>query len=345
MNTNPFACCRHSESGQLQSSSHKKRRVVPAGEGARTIATRQLIRSGHSSNGINCICEVGPWVVSGCADSTFKVWDPRDQWSCAQTVHAHDGDVCTMIQCEILGSWLLVTGAADGMVKVWDVASWTCVQTLLAQTEYSDSGEEPRDRDVSALLWHQDQLISCGDDNMIRVWNTVSWQCDHVAHTEHTGGINSLVRLDEELVCTGGGTDDGTIRVWRAENWSCVGVIRGHADAVQCLLVWGGKLLSASDDHTIKLWEMGGGGEHTELLCRCKRTLQQHGDGIYSIVMCGERLVSCSADRSVREWNTKTWKCTNVMEMHTDAVTALLCMKDESTCISAGYDGNICVMY
>ena len=53
--------------------------------------------------------------------------------------------------------------------------------------------------------------------------------------------------------------------------------------------MWGGKLLSGSNDNTIKVWGTGEGSE-------CEQTLDGHTGGVNSITALGDKLVSGSYD-------------------------------------------------
>jgi WD40 repeat protein len=50
------------------------------------------------------------------------------------------------------------------------------------------------------------------------------------------------------------GSDDRTIKVWRTDTWTCERTLEGHTAAVAALVVHGDKLISGSWDQTIKVW-------------------------------------------------------------------------------------------
>jgi hypothetical protein len=61
-------------------------------------------------------------------------------------------------------------------------------------------------------------------------------------------------------------------------------VLEGHTGGVECLVVHGDKLLSASEDYTIKVW-------NTETWT-CERTLEGHTNGVSALVVHGDKLLS-----------------------------------------------------
>jgi WD40 repeat protein len=126
------------------------------------------------------------------------------------------------------------------------------------------------------------------------------------------------------------GDDDGTVRVFDPSTWECVDVLRGHTNGVWRLLVWQGKLITASFNDTIKVWSTGATPR------QCEHTLQGHTDVVRSLAVCGDKLVSGSEDKSIRVWSTETWACERVLQEghHTGDVEALLCARDEESLIS-----------
>lgn len=75
-------------------------------------------KGGHTA-ATYCMEMVGPFLVSGDASGTIKVWD-SSSGSCTQTLDAaHAGIVCTILP---YGNNIL-TGSADGTMKVWALCS------------------------------------------------------------------------------------------------------------------------------------------------------------------------------------------------------------------------------
>jgi WD40 repeat protein len=48
------------------------------------------------------------------------------------------------------------------------------------------------------------------------------------------------------------GSDDWTIKVWSTDTWTCERTLEGHDGKVYSLVVHGDKLISGSSDQTIK---------------------------------------------------------------------------------------------
>jgi hypothetical protein len=128
------------------------------------------------------------------------------------------------------------------------------------------------------------------------------------------------------------GSDDNTIKVRNLDTWACERTLEGQNSAVCALVVHGDKLLSGSYDCTIKVWS-------TETWA-CQRTLRGHDDTLESLVVHGGKLISGSCDNTLKVWSTDTWACERTLEGHNgDEVTSLVMHGDRL--ISASTDCTI----
>ncbi|KAJ3119874.1 SCF ubiquitin ligase complex subunit cdc4 [Nowakowskiella sp. JEL0407] len=90
----------------------------------------------------------------------------------------------------------------------------------------------------------------------------------------------------------------------------------GHDQfVVTCLHFDSEKIVSGSDDQTIKIWNLHG---------RCITTLAGHDGGVWALAMHQNLLVSGSTDRTVRVWDWQKGKCGYVFEGHTSTVRCML---------------------
>ncbi|XP_049885240.1 F-box/WD repeat-containing protein 7 isoform X2 [Pectinophora gossypiella] len=93
-------------------------------------------------------------------------------------------------------------------------------------------------------------------------------------------------------------------------------VMRGHDDhVITCLQFYGNRILSGSDDTTLKVWSAVTG--------KCLRTLVGHSGGVWSSQMVGDLVISGSTDRTLRVWNAKTGQCLKVLAGHTSTVRCM----------------------
>ena len=93
------------------------------------------------------------------------------------------------------------------------------------------------------------------------------------------------------------------------------------SSVVTCLLLSQGRIISASDDHSIHVYSPVTG----ELL----QSLDGHDGGVWALAATKDTLVSGSTDRTVRIWNLATGRCTHVFAGHTSTVRCLAIVKPE----------------
>jgi hypothetical protein len=111
-------------------------------------------------------------------------------------------------------------------------------------------------------------------------------------------------------------SNDRTIKVWSTDSWACERTLEGHDDWVGSLVMHGDKLISGSRDNTIKVWSTD--------TWACERTLEGHAGWVPSLVMHGDKLISGSSDDTIKVWSTDTWACERTLEGHNDWVRSLV---------------------
>lgn len=94
----------------------------------------------------------------------------------------------------------------------------------------------------------------------------------------------------------------------------------GHS-VVTCLIFSHGRIISASDDHSIHVYSPVTG----DLMM----SLDGHEGGVWALAASKDILVSGSTDRTVRIWDLSTGRCTHVFGGHTSTVRCLAIVKPE----------------
>ncbi|CRG92733.1 putative WD repeat-containing protein alr3466 [Talaromyces islandicus] len=121
-------------------------------------------------------------------------------------------------------------------------------------------------------------------------------------------------------------------------DWSqCLQTLEGHSGGVNSVAFTSdGKMLaSASDDNTIRLWDITTG--------QCMQILEGHSDSVNSVTFISDRkmLVSTSYDKTICLWDTTTGQCMQTLEGHSDRVNSVAFTSDGKMLASASNDKTI----
>ncbi len=131
------------------------------------------------------------------------------------------------------------------------------------------------------------------------------------------------------------GSDDHRIRVWDVATGRCEGTLAGHTGTVRCLAVSGDRLVSGSGDKTAKVWRMEGAVS----TWRCERTLSGHGDKVNCVATWGGKVASGSSDTTIQVWDAGAGTHELTLEGHAGPVFALVAC--EQRLISSSMDKTV----
>lgn len=198
-----------------------------------------------------------PYMVTGSADATLKVWKMTlgtHQFELLETLDAHEAPIL-----KVTGTThTLFSGSADGKLCVWNDNSFTSKPSYTLHQSL-ETGQRPitaleTDGKVSYL-----QLFSGGNDGSIKVWKKKNGKLESYQVLEgHEKEITSL-KYDSSSRLLFSASADRCIRIWNCVNgkFFCESLISdAHSDKVTDILPFqkGKILVSTSVDGSIKLW-------------------------------------------------------------------------------------------
>lgn len=124
------------------------------------------------------------------------------------------------------------------------------------------------------------------------------------------------------------GSDDNTLKVWSAMTGKCLKTLTGHTGGVWSSQMAGTTIISGSTDRTLKVWNADSG--------HCIHTLYGHTSTVRCMHLHGNKVVSGSRDATLRVWQVDTGECLHVLVGHLAAVRCV--QYDGKLVVSGAYD-------
>ncbi|KAF2820482.1 sulfur metabolite repression control protein-like protein SconB [Ophiobolus disseminans] len=166
------------------------------------------------------------------------------------------------VMCLQFDNEILITGSYDATVKVWDIKTGEVLRTLRGHTQ-----------GIRCLQFDESKLITGSLDHSIKVWNWRTGQLIKTLHV-HEDGVIALHMADKLLAS---GSSDNSIMVHDFKKLNRIR-LQGHTDWVNCVKLDPASrtLLSASDDMTVKLWDLD---NH-----KCLKTFEGHAGQVQQVL-------------------------------------------------------------
>ena len=267
--------------------------------------------------------------VSSSKDLTLRVW--RLDGQCILTMKGHTATITEVLQ---LTDFKLVTASNDGTLRVWSLCTGECEQIL--------KGHAGR---VKCVIRVGDRVVSGGEGTQILIWNMLSnLDCEHFIEHDEVGGICALAVLTGDRFVAGG--HSGLICEWRIDG-TCQSRTYTHSEAVWAIERFSdGRLMSASEDQTIRIWEPLVQGATTAGYVQVN-VINLEDDRLDVTLSCvtklsGQRIALGTLEGSIEIWDLSVQparKC-HVLNGHNKMVHMLLSLQDGRT-LSASRDNTL----
>jgi hypothetical protein len=216
-----------------------------------------------------------------------------------------------------------LSGSYDNTLKLWDIATGSCLKTFLGHSN-----------GVTSVAFSPDgnTALSGSRDNTLKLWDISTGQCLKTL-SGHYSFIHSVAFSPDGKTALSGSYDK-TLRLWDIATGTCLKTLSGHSDAVNSVAFSpdGKTALSGSSDNTLKLWDVATG--------QCLKTLSGHSRNVQSVAFSpdGKTALSGSADNTLKLWDITTAQCLKTLSGHSRAVYPLAFSPDGKIALSGSDD-------
>jgi WD40 repeat protein len=295
---------------------------------------RHVLEHPFRVNGVAWV-DGGRRLATASGDGVVRVWNATDGRG-DERLLGHAAPAWSIASAGTSG-WV-VTGGADGTVRLWDVdrrvgpvmpcgdkvlavacsPDGTAIATALATSTVRlwdartlEAGPVLRKAvgRVNDVRFTADSATVIGgcDDGSVQIWDRATGRRREwiKPHDRRVYAID--VSRDGRLIATA--SEDGTARVWSLAEGAAVGEPRRHGRRVLGVAIApaGDLLATAGDDRTARLWRMPDGPEVGRLA--------QHEGPVNWVAFSadGRMLVTACSDAAVRAWNVADGSLISVM--------------------------------
>jgi len=235
----------------------------------------------------------------------------------------------------------IISGGTDGVLRLWDAEAGKQLRTLSGHSRLLRSvGFSPDGR----------RIISGGDD-ALRLWDAQTGKAVKVMYGQATRAAFSP---DGRRIVSS--SEDQTLKLWNADSSDQAGMLgqppllrdiltaaaswipgkelrtfKGHTGGVTCVTFApdGRRILSASDDGTMRIWDAQTGGELQRLRGDANIVLSA------AFSLDGRRIVSGGTDGAVKVWDAETTQLLGTFRGHSGFVAWVAFSPDGHRILSA----------
>uniref|UniRef100_A0A8C1TFH6 Kinesin family member 21A n=1 Tax=Cyprinus carpio TaxID=7962 RepID=A0A8C1TFH6_CYPCA len=184
--------------------------------------------------------------------NTVRMWDLRRFVSTGKLT-GHLGPVmCLTVDQMGKGQDVVITGSKDHTVKMFDVVEGA--QGSISPTHHFDPSHQDG---LEALAIHGDSLFTAARDSCIKKWDLTRKQLLEQVEQAHSDLLSSLAVVPGSSAVMSG-CKSGLLKFWHTDTLRALGEIRGHDSSVNSICTNSSQLFTASDDRTVKIWQVKG---------------------------------------------------------------------------------------
>ena len=242
-------------------------------------------------------------------------------------LQTHEVEYGTNMSSLIIVGDEIIGGAFDPRVRFFDLETCASKRFLEGRMRSTVS---------SVAVDDKGRLFSDDHEGGICVWDLKSGTPVHTLLGHERGKAINALAFECGRLFSGA---DTTIKMWDVDKLECLRTFAGHAQGISAIAVANGKLVSASFDRTVRVWDLETGvclyviPEQKYSFCvsngilftangdnaigvrdletgHLLKTLQGHNGAILAFAVAEGKLFSASEDQTVKVWDVETGQCT-----------------------------------
>lgn len=262
----------------------------------------------------------GIHLASGSSDKTIKIWNLGTN-KCEGNLIGHKHPVM-VVAYDDTGE-TIISSSNDGTIKIWDRMTKQCVKTLIGHNNW-----------VRAMAFcpKRGMIASGSDDLSIKLWDHSSGEC----LTTLTAYINPMWCVTTDRNAQFASCSNGLIFLWDSQNPYLLKELKGHSNRIWCVEMSqdGRRLISASDDQTVRQWDIKTG--------ECINKFTNHKKRVWSVDynFNGELIASAGEDQ-IYIWDANTGGYVNGFSENKDCLRKVKFHPSMNYLASSGEDAVI----
>jgi WD40 repeat protein len=307
-----------------------------------------------------CFSPDGQLIASASADRTIRLWSREgEEIKIAPMEHQ---DRVNSISFSPDGK-IIVSSSDDHTIKLWDInrdlSEGISVSLRKTFFKHALDHQDGHSGSVNSAIFSppnirygiEDQIIaSASDDETIKLWS-LDGKC--LATLKGHQGIVRWATFSQNGQLLASASDDYTVKIWGIDytlftnsdgktdckiNGTLLTTFKGHHDwvwDVNFSFISDSKLLaSASDDNSIKLWNLD---------VQFPQNMQAHQEKVWAVSFSSDSqfLATASSDKTVKIWNLEEKKLLKTLDEHTDWVWTVNFSPDGKFLASGGGDKSL----
>ncbi len=234
----------------------------------------------------------GTQVVSTSFDNTTRIWNIKTK-KAIHILRGHKGRTVSATFSK--DGKFVVSASADSTVRIWNTTTGDCTDSLKLKSAANAAIFDPCGKYIVTGTAKMDNTVQIWEVSNGKFGNCITTLRDH-----HISVTNISFSPNGRLFASASASSENAIIIWDiTKKCSTLPPLLGHTNHVLSVSFNndGAKIVSASEDNSIRVWDVSTG--------ICLVVLKEHGKRVTHAEFSpnGRQIISSSSDGTVRIWD------------------------------------------